>query len=443
MQKTSHPALIVIDRWLKYQCANSELPGTQVSIRHRQNLIFSKAYGYADSVKKEVYTSKHVARIASHSKLFTSALALLFQSQSRLRLSDLVVNYLPEFRQHRDPRFKKITLQDLLTNRSGLFRDGDDCDFWSLKSPFLSKSELVKELLAADLVYSPDRYTKYSNMGFSLMGLVLEKVGGENYNTLVTQHIISRLGKTRLAPEYSDKFSWAMAKGHLRRRHYGQSFKTIDHSVTNALSAATGFCGNSESTTDFLQKLHQTNLILPTNARAKLLKSKWPVKSIATESYGLGTIFSKVNDSVYIGHSGGFPGFTSQTWSPQGSNYFFSFITNTNAVATFNAIRSMHEIIQKIETTFTRDELSSAIVSPPMADNFISTIYVVSKRKALAFPLTGWLPTSDIMEFQKHKDYFRSDNIRGYSSVGEPLRFYFKGKNIAAVKHGGFTSIAE
>lgn len=75
-----------------------------------------------------------------------------------------------------------------------------------------------------------------------------------------------------------------------------------------------------------------------------------------------------------------------------------------------------------------------------MADNYISTIYVVGKNKALAFPLTGWLPTEVLMIFNRHKDYYFIDEISGYKNIGEPLKFFAKSGAISGVKFGGFNS---
>jgi D-alanyl-D-alanine carboxypeptidase len=440
MSKFSHPALKVIDHWLTYQLAQGDLPGFQVSIRQEDRLLFSKAFGYADIEKKEKYTPRHLGRIASQSKAFTSVLSLLFEDMGLLRLTDTLVSHLPEFREHRDKRFRRITLQNLLSNRSGIFRDSFDHNYWGSEVPFLSRAQLVRDVMAEKLIYDPEHLTKYSNLGFAIMGLVLEKVGAKPFTKLVTEHILSRLNHTQFCPDYNSRQKFLLAKGYVRKQFAGQRFKAVQHRVTDAMAPATGFCGNTDCTTDFLQKLYQTDYVLPKKQRAKLLSTKWPVKNVDSDLYGLGTIFSKVGDNEYVGHSGSFPGFASQTWFTPHSKRTFGFITNASAIKTFNAIRAMNEIFKAIELTFSPAEIKSVIVSEVMVENFISTIYVVGKSRALAFSLTGWLPTEEIMVFKKHKDHFYSDNLRGYLNVGEPLRFFYKAKRIVRVKFGGFES---
>ena len=61
-----------IDSWLDFNYRDSRLPGISVAIQHGDDLVLSRAYGYADSVSKTKLTTDHVFRIASHSKTFTA-----------------------------------------------------------------------------------------------------------------------------------------------------------------------------------------------------------------------------------------------------------------------------------------------------------------------------------------------------------------------------------
>ncbi len=74
MRKNVHPALKVIDHWLRYQMAHGDLPGMQVSIRDKGRLVFSKAYGFANREKSQRYSTKHIGQMASHSKMVTACL---------------------------------------------------------------------------------------------------------------------------------------------------------------------------------------------------------------------------------------------------------------------------------------------------------------------------------------------------------------------------------
>jgi D-alanyl-D-alanine carboxypeptidase len=432
----THPALQVIDRWLKYQIAQGDIPGFQVSIRKSGQLIFSKAYGYSDIKSKTKYTKSHTGRIASQSKVFTAALALWLNSQSQLNLNAFLVNVLPEFKSHKDPNFKKIKLIDLLSHRSGIYRDSFDHNYWADKQAFLSNIDLIDCVLAHSLIYKPGECTKYSNIGFALLGLALERATGESFTDLMKTFFKYTKINTKISIDYNGNNN--LSQGFIRRQMRGQNFTATPHRATKAFAPAAGFCANTESTTEFLHRLYLTDNILPKSQRLSLLKKKWPVMNMSSDYYGLGTMFCEVNKKLFIGHGGGFPGFSSQTWVEPKSKYTFGFITNTSVIKTFSIIRSMAEIIQAIDENFKGTDLKSLKITQPMADNFASSIYVVGKSKALVFPLTGFLPTEDLMVFHRKKDYYLSDKINGYKNVGEPLTFSYKSGKIIAVKMGGF-----
>ena len=74
-------ALRVLDAWLAYQSRFSNLPGFQVCIRKKGNIIFSKAYGYADRKAKRRLKTIDLFHIASHSKTFTACAILQLVEQ--------------------------------------------------------------------------------------------------------------------------------------------------------------------------------------------------------------------------------------------------------------------------------------------------------------------------------------------------------------------------
>ncbi|MCB0351384.1 MAG: beta-lactamase family protein [Bdellovibrionales bacterium] len=438
MSLKKHPGLKVIDHWLNYQLAQGDIPGFQVSIRLRGDLSFSKAYGYADLKNKEQYTRAHLGRIASQSKTFTGALTLWLNSRGQIDLNEHLVNILTEFKNHKDPKFKRIKIIDLLTHRSGIFRDSIDTDYWGKREPFLTRTDLTNEIASSRLIYSPGLFTKYSNLGYGLLGLALERCSGKKFATLIREFFAEKDLDSNIIVD-SD-INGNFSHGYLRRQMHGQKFKQISHRTTQALCPAAGFCSNTDSTTDFFHKLYLTSSILPKQQRTLLHSKKWPVKNMKSEYYGIGTIFTDVAGDPCVGHSGGFPGFASQTWVELKTKRTYGFIANTSITKTFNAIQSMAVILRAIDNNFPSSSWSSLIVSKPLADNYTSTVYVIGKSKALAIPLTGWMPADDLMIFSRYKNHYLSNQICGYKNVGEPLTFNIKDGTVIAAQFGGFVS---
>lgn len=438
MDQVKHPGLKVVHQWLNYQSAQGVFPGFQASIRKDGQIIYSNAFGYANLEKKIKYTRAHLGRIASQSKVFTAALVLWLESQNRMSLNEYLVNIITELKTHKDKNFKKIKLIDLLVHRSGILRDSIDRDYWGVKKPFLTDSELIDDVLAHPLVYRPGCCTKYSNIGYALLGLAIERITGEPLNILVEQFTLKINLDAKIFTDYSKSIN--LSQGYLLNQTQGLSFKPTAHRAAKALASAAGYCASTDGTTDFFHRLYLTKSILPKKQFSNLRSKSWGVQNVKSDAYGMGTIFSEVGDIQYLGHAGGFTGFSSQTWVVPKTSYAFGFMTNVGISKTFNVVRGMAEIIHAIDSHFDWKRSEPLIVSRPMADNNGSAIYVVGKSKVLAFPLTGFLPTEDLMVFNRHKDYFCSDEISGYKNIGEPLRIKFKSGQIVAVKFGGFNS---
>lgn len=431
-------ALGVIDKWLDYRSRYSQFPGFQVCIRKKGDIVFSKAYGYANLNTKRVLNTKDLFHIASHSKTFTSCALLQLVEQGRLMLHHPAIDYLPELKNHKDKRFKQVTIRDLLSNRSGLFRDGIEADFWELQKPFLSKEQLLQEVLASDLIVTPNEWSKYSNMGFSLLGLVLENVLKMPYEKVMDELILKKLQGTQIFPDYSEKLQDSFADGHSRSLLEGQRFP-LKHAHALAMAPATGFCANAEDTNLVFDKLLCGKGLLKPEMQQELLSLNWPVKNAVHERYGLGLQFDKRADIEMIGHSGGYPGFSTYTRHWVGTDYVISFFLNTNSIVPGTAVHSIIKILKLISSTFTDKEAKNAIISDPLMNKWGSIMFVVSEKTGLYLSLESWAPWDEALVLvSKNGEEYLSDKEHGYDSVGEKISFKKdKQGHILSAKWGG------
>lgn len=81
-------ALKYIDTWLDANFANSDLPGMQVAVWHGGKIQYSRAFGYANLDTKTPLTPKHLFRVASQSKMFTTVAIIQLAEAGKLRLDD-------------------------------------------------------------------------------------------------------------------------------------------------------------------------------------------------------------------------------------------------------------------------------------------------------------------------------------------------------------------
>ncbi|MBX9786465.1 MAG: beta-lactamase family protein [Alphaproteobacteria bacterium] len=437
-------ALKVIDIWLDYRSRYSNLPGFQVCIRKGNKVFFSKAYGYANLLTKKSLTTKDLFHIASQSKTFTSCAILQLVEQGKLNLHQPALDFLPELKNHKDKRFKQITVRDLLSHRSGLFRDGIDSEFWDLQKPFPSREKLIQEVLSSNLIYAPNECTKYSNMGFSLLGLVLENALGMSFQSAMESLILKKLKNTSILTDYSDKKKGSFAEGHSRPflEHKRLPFK---HVPTFALAPATGFCGNAEETSFFFETLFLGKGLLSHEMQKELLSLNWLVKNASQERYGLGVHFDKFPDMELVGHSGSYPGFSTNTAHALGTNYVINFFLNTNEIMPMRVVRSIIQIFNKIDLTFTPEEAKQAITGGPLMNRWRGIFFVLAKKKGLYFPLENWTPGEEAMVLSSQNgEEFLCDQQIGYDSIGEKITFKKdKDGNILSAKLGSYSYVLE
>src|ERR1035437_534388 len=139
-------ATTYIRSWLKFRYEQENLPGFAVAISHEGNVLLDEAYGYANLRKRTELSTRHVFRIASQAKTFTATALMQLQEAGKLRIDDRVTQHLPWLKEHKDERFKEVTIRQLLSHGAGVIRDGTDAGYWSFERPFPDEDSLKDEM---------------------------------------------------------------------------------------------------------------------------------------------------------------------------------------------------------------------------------------------------------------------------------------------------------
>src|SRR4051812_33279586 len=153
----------------------SRVPGVQAAVRIGDRLVLDTALGVADVGTGQPLTPEHLFRIASHSKTFTATAVLQLVEAGRLRLDDPVARWVPTLA---GTGLAPVTVRELLGHQGGVIRDGRDNDHWQLLQPFPDEAVLLRIAAEEGAVFGRNEHFKYSNIGYSLLGLVIEAVTG-------------------------------------------------------------------------------------------------------------------------------------------------------------------------------------------------------------------------------------------------------------------------
>ncbi len=152
--------------------------------------VFRKAYGLADVELNVPMTPEHILAIGSMTKPFTALAILRLAQERRLGLDDEVTRYLPGYPATDRP----ITIRHLLSHTSGI-PDYIPLEEWQARiREDVSPEELLEIFASAPADFPPGEGWKYSNSGYHLLGMILEKVGGSPYEEVLREAVLDPVG---------------------------------------------------------------------------------------------------------------------------------------------------------------------------------------------------------------------------------------------------------
>jgi len=185
---------------LTQDAASARFAGA-VLIAHNGKPIFAQAYGFADRERKVPNTIETRFRIGSMNKMFTATAIVQLAQQGKLDLDDPVGKYLTDY--PNQDIATKVTIRHLLTHKGGT---GDifGPEFDAHRLELRTLQDYVQLYGNRGPVFEPGSRFEYSNYGFILLGLIVEKVSGQSYYDYVREHVYLPAGMTSTGSEPED-----------------------------------------------------------------------------------------------------------------------------------------------------------------------------------------------------------------------------------------------
>jgi CubicO group peptidase (beta-lactamase class C family) len=274
-----------------------------------------------------------VFRIASMTKSFTAAMLLLLREQGALRLDEDARDYVPELHGLELPASDcpPISIRHLLTMTAGFPTD----DPWGDRQQGLEPDAFAALLAAGGVrcAWAPGTRFEYSNLGYAVLGRVIEAVTGMDYATAVRDCVLGPLGLDRTGFAADEFDTGELARGYAREAGGWVELQPAPHgafapmggifSCVKDLSAwvagfATAFPARSAPADGHplsraaRREMQLGQVAVPTDVSA--VRFAGP----ASLSYGLGLFIEQDREfGAIVQHSGGYPGFGSQMrWHP-------------------------------------------------------------------------------------------------------------------------------
>lgn len=301
------PDFTELDKVLTDEMLQTKTPGVSIAIVKGDRIVYSKCFGLANNDTGATVTPDMLFQIGSVTKMFTAALAVSLAEEGKVKLDAPVGDYVKGLA----PKLSQITLHQLLTHTSGLKDEpaeyGPHDESALADYPRTWKDEYR--------MLEPGRIFSYSNLGFSLAGLVAQTAGGKPYAELMSDRLFKPLGMKSASIRPTMAMTWPLASGHRTRgktkpevvrpmaddaRHWPAGFI-----YSNALDLAQFAIAFLNSGRVEGQQALSPSLI------AKLSTPYTDVPNLFENAkYGYGLILENYRGVATVWHDGAMPGFS-------------------------------------------------------------------------------------------------------------------------------------
>jgi CubicO group peptidase (beta-lactamase class C family) len=281
-QLSQNDILKTVDEYID-QLVDKKLFAGNVLIARNGQLLYNKSFGATPTGKPN---DANVAfSLASMSKLFTTVSILQLVDAHKISLDDSVAKLLPQLK---NKALYPITVRQLLTHTSGMGDYFEDPLFDPFKGRKFTRQDALPAVEKDKLHFPPGTSFGYSNTGFELLGLIVEKVSATPLESYIRQHVFEKVG--------------------------------MNHSTFGVAS------GGSEATIgdmyNFSQTLLSNKLLTPATTAYFF--------NYHTTDWGLGEEYQQLGSEVITGHSGGFEGVCTELNMYKNSGYTVIILSNTN-----------------------------------------------------------------------------------------------------------------
>ena len=288
--------------------------------------VFSEAYGLADREHKTPNTLDTRFRIGSMNKMFTAVATLQLVQDGKLHLDDPLGKYLPDY-PNKDVA-AKVTIQHLLTHTGGT-GDFFGPEFDAHRLELKTLDDYVKFYGNRPPKFEPGSKFEYSNYGFLLLGLIIEKASGQSYYDYVRDHIYKVAGMTSTGSEPEDTPVANRSIGYTGMGAKDGATRPNTDTLPYRGTSAGGGYSTVQDLLHFADALEANKLLNP--HYTEMLTTGKP--GTPDNTYAFGFEDRKFNGVRCFGHGGGAPGMNGMLQICPAPGYVIAVLSNLDPPA--------------------------------------------------------------------------------------------------------------
>ncbi|MFN0177082.1 MAG: serine hydrolase domain-containing protein [Saprospiraceae bacterium] len=268
-----------------------------ILIAKGDQVLFNKHWGFADLENTRKINSTSRFGLASGSKMFTATAIVQLMEQGKLKLTDKLTDYFPDFPNR--AWAEQITLKHLLSHTSGI------AEYWTSENEpamllFEHWHEYLPLIYKEGFRFEPGTESYYSNSNFMLLGFIIEKASGQDYYAYIEDNILKKAGMTQSGffDHHDDKLPLAMPYA----RKEGGGWKNNRSKQFRKGSPAGGCYSNATDMLLFCKALKTNQLVSAKSLN--LMTTDWTQDTKDAQPYGLGLILERHAQEPTYGHGG-------------------------------------------------------------------------------------------------------------------------------------------
>jgi CubicO group peptidase (beta-lactamase class C family) len=285
-----------VDEYMNAAMTVNGFSGSILVARNGEPVV-SKGYGMANIELAVPNTQQTVFRLGSVTKQFTAMAIMMLQERGKLRVSDPVCQYLTDC----PAAWQPLTIRHLLTHTAGIPNYTNFPDFARTAVLPTSSADMVGMLRDKPLEFAPGEKFAYSNSGYYLLGMIIERVSGKTYADFLQTSIFTPLGMSRTGYDSPSTIIRSRAAGYARQAGETVNAAYMDMTIPFAAGA---LYSTTEDLLRWDQALYKDTLV----SQKSLDEIFTPEKG----GYAYGWSIGKRFDRQVIAHGGGIYGFATE-----------------------------------------------------------------------------------------------------------------------------------
>jgi D-alanyl-D-alanine carboxypeptidase len=295
-------------------------PGGVVLVMKAGRVLFRKAYGLASVELGAPMQPDFLFRIGSITKQFTAAAILKLVEEGKVELRAPLSHYLDGL-----PKgWEAATVEQALNHTAGIPNHTETPSYKDRMREDLPPAEVLNAFVASlPLDFEPGTRYRYSNTGYFLLGMLIEKVSSQSYPDFLRSRFFEPLGLKHFRYGSETELLPGLVPG------YTAGPRPAPYRSTTQTYASGGLVGTADDIAKWLQALYEGKVLKPMSLARMLANLR--LKDGKEVGYGFGVGFRHLGSTRLAGHAGGVPGFKSWAEADPATRTIVVILNNTDA----------------------------------------------------------------------------------------------------------------